>query len=166
MTSILGPYSTPPPLWTQNDIIVTLYYDIIVTLYYDVIVTNTDRILPTPLPPRLRSSLKYPPLWRVINVFLPIWLLFLCLIACYDMIFDFFYRFQVSPPNTRLPCANRCLRRACAWRDQSVTSPTRSQRNWLAERRTQNSKPYSAKASRQPDPVQSKCRRLTLLGKG
>ena len=42
-----------PPLWTQNDVIVTLCYDIIVT--------NTDRIWPPPLPPRLRSSLKYPP---------------------------------------------------------------------------------------------------------
>ena len=35
-----------PPLCTQND----------------VIVTNTDCILPNPPPPRLRSSLKYPPL--------------------------------------------------------------------------------------------------------
>ena len=90
---------------------------------------------------------------------------FWCWIACYecyDMIFKFFFRFRVSLPNTRLPCANRCLRRVCAWRDQSVTSPTRSQRNWLAEKRTQSSRPCSAKASRQPEAVQSKCRKLTL----
>ena len=31
------------PLWTQNDVIVTLHYD--------VIVTNTDRIWTTPPPP-------------------------------------------------------------------------------------------------------------------
>ena len=31
------------PLWTENNVIVTLYYD--------VIVTNTDRILPNPPPP-------------------------------------------------------------------------------------------------------------------
>ena len=48
-----GLFWPPPPFWTQNDVIVTLNYD--------VIVTNTDRIWPTPLPPRLRSSLKYPP---------------------------------------------------------------------------------------------------------
>ena len=45
MTAIFGPFLTPSPLWTQND----------------VIVTNTDRIWLTPLPPRMRSSLKYPP---------------------------------------------------------------------------------------------------------
>ena len=60
MTAIFGPFLTPSPLWTQNDVIVTLYHDIIVT--------NTDRILPTPAPARVRSSLKYPPLneWSVL----------------------------------------------------------------------------------------------------
>ena len=108
------------------------------------------------------------PLWKVIMFFTYL-TAFWCWIGCYecyDMIFKFFFRFRVSLPNTRLPCANRCLRRACAWRDQSVTSPTRSQRNWLAEKRTQSSRPCSAKASRQPEAVQSKCRRLTLLGHG
>ena len=33
----------PPPFWTQNDVIVSLYND--------VIVTNTDRIRPTPPSP-------------------------------------------------------------------------------------------------------------------
>ena len=42
-TQFFGLFWPSPPLWTQNDVIVTLYYD--------VIVTNTDRIWPTPPPP-------------------------------------------------------------------------------------------------------------------
>ena len=48
------------PLWTQNDVIVTLYYD--------VIVTNTDRIWPTPPPPYAAFILKVSSLSNRINL--------------------------------------------------------------------------------------------------